>query len=247
MDKDSGIYPWKGVSVKGYATLPPFSGESVPSPRPATSELPGAGKHSHAEELVHPGECSSGDLTGAGEYIAGEYSSVGELIAGRGGKAGNSGTEKTGNLGGRKDNGVGVGKACDAGGVLSRLPTASSTSSLLRTLSSSSSSLPLSRMWVEGAETVRMESETSRDLPPNRQCLEAFGELLTAKASAAWGRGTRERSRGQPQGSLEASARYTWERRLYDGQMYVGDSEVQVGYYKGTGRGGLQMSSRALF
>lgn len=150
--------------------------------------------------------------------------------------AGNPGIEKTGNVRKKNNYEVDVGEECDAGELLSLPPTASSTSSLLPSLSWSLS-LPSSRLWVEGAETVRMESETSRDLPPNRQCLEAFGELLVAKASAAWRRGTRERCRGEPQGCLEASARYAWERRLYDGQMYVGDGEVQVGHSAGTETG----------
>ena len=65
--------------------------------------------------------------------------------------------------------------------------------------------------WTRLAKTVRMESETSSNVPPSRQSLEDFGELLEDKALAAWGRC------GEG-GRLEASARYTWERRLYDGR-----------------------------
>lgn len=57
-----------------------------------------------------------------------------------------------------------------------------------------------------------MESETSSNVPHSRQSLEAFGELLEDKALSAWGRA------GEG-GRLDASARYTWERRLYDGRI----------------------------
>lgn len=67
-----------------------------------------------------------------------------------------------------------------------------------------------------------MESETSREVPSNRQSLEALGELLMAKVSAAWGT---ERS---GQGCLEAAARYAWERHLYDGKIRGESGEGQV-------------------
>ncbi|CAN0148966.1 unnamed protein product, partial [Hapterophycus canaliculatus] len=66
--------------------------------------------------------------------------------------------------------------------------------------------------WTRRAETVRLESESSSVVPHFRRTLEAFGELLESKALQAWGR------RGSG-GRLEASARYTWERRLYDGRV----------------------------
>lgn len=73
--------------------------------------------------------------------------------------------------------------------------------------------------WDRRAETVRMESETSSVVPRFRRSLEALGELLEDKAFSAWGR---RRAEG---GRLEASARYTWERRLYDGRMIAGHGE----------------------
>lgn len=72
------------------------------------------------------------------------------------------------------------------------------------------------------AETVRMESETSSNVPQSRQSLEAFGELLEDKALSAWGKV------GEG-GRLYASARYTWERRVYDGRtLGEGDDAWQV-------------------
>ncbi|CAM9143931.1 unnamed protein product, partial [Ectocarpus fasciculatus] len=70
--------------------------------------------------------------------------------------------------------------------------------------------------WTRRAETVRLESEASSVVPRSRLSLEALGELLTDKALSAWGR------RGYG-GRLEASARYTWERRLYDGRVLGGE------------------------
>ncbi|CAN0243382.1 unnamed protein product, partial [Ectocarpus sp. 4 AP-2014] len=70
--------------------------------------------------------------------------------------------------------------------------------------------------WTRRAETVRLESEASSVVPRSRLSLEALGELLTDKALSAWGR------RGY-EGRLEASARYTWERRLYDGRVLGGE------------------------
>lgn len=63
----------------------------------------------------------------------------------------------------------------------------------------------------------------SADVPPSRLSLEALGELLEDKALAAWGR------RGEG-GRLEASARYTWERRVFDGRVIgEGGNGWQVG------------------
>ena len=74
--------------------------------------------------------------------------------------------------------------------------------------------------WTRKAESIRLESATSSDLPPGRRSLEAFGELLEHKALACWGR------RGEG-GRLEASARYTWERRAFDDRvMEEGDREA---------------------
>ncbi len=67
--------------------------------------------------------------------------------------------------------------------------------------------------WTRRAETVRMESQTSSALPRFRRSPEALGELLEDKALSSWGR---PRGTG---GRLEASARYTWERSLYDGRL----------------------------
>lgn len=99
--------------------------------------------------------------------------------------------------------------------------------------------------WTAAAETVHMQSETSRDMAQSRQCLEALGELLASKASATWA-GTRRYQRrharhtGEAEGTLEASARYVWERRLFDGRMisdYNTGSEVRLVIYRsGTAR-----------
>lgn len=70
--------------------------------------------------------------------------------------------------------------------------------------------------WTRRAESIRLESATSSNLPLERQSLEAFGQLLEGKALASWG----ERGEG---GRLEASARYTWERRLDDGRRFMGE------------------------
>lgn len=87
--------------------------------------------------------------------------------------------------------------------------------------------------WSEKAESVQMYSETSRNMPQSRQSLEALGELLARKASVAWeGDGC---WRGGPRRieaercQLESSARYVWERRLYDGHMMpAGDARPEV-------------------
>lgn len=89
---------------------------------------------------------------------------------------------------------------------------------------------PSAQQWTERAETVRMESETSPNVPHFRRSLEALGELLEDKALAAWG------ARGEG-GRLEADARYTWERRLCDGRArWEGDAR-QVCLVVGKGGG----------
>lgn len=80
--------------------------------------------------------------------------------------------------------------------------------------------------WTRRAETVRLESETSSTVPRSRRSLEAFGELLEGKALSAWG------ARRGDGGRLEALARYTWERLLYDGRI------LDVGEGEGRGDGG---------